>query len=180
MILCLAFLGIGWIGMTSTTSETTNKEQLGRAIGRIASGVYIVTSILDGQRDGMLTTFLSQTSFEPPMLVFAVKKERPILKELTDGRNFAVNVLSKSNMDVFKNFAKPHTDGLDRFENLAVEKDQFGSPTFKDAVAYLSCAVQKHVDSGDHVLIMGEILGGSLLQGENEPMVHLRKNGFGY
>jgi len=166
--------------MTSTTSETANKEQLSRAIGRIASGVYIVTSILDGQRDGMLTTFLSQTAFEPPMLVFAVKKERPILKELADGHNFAVNVLSKNNMDIFKNFAKPYTEGLDRFENLAVEKDEFGSPIFPEAVAYLSCVTRKHVESGDHVLIIGEILAGSLLQGDNEPMVHLRKNGFGY
>jgi len=123
--------------MTSTTSETVSKEQLSRAIGRIASGVYIVTLVLDGQRDGMLTTFLSQTSFEPPMLIFAVKKERPILKELADGRNLAVNVLSKNNMDVFKNFAKPHTEGLDRFENLAVDKDEFGSPIFRDAVAYI-------------------------------------------
>jgi 3-hydroxy-9,10-secoandrosta-1,3,5(10)-triene-9,17-dione monooxygenase reductase component len=166
--------------MTSTTSETVSKEQLSRAIGRIASGVYIVTLVLDGQRDGMLTTFLSQTSFEPPMLIFAVKKERPILKELADGRNLAVNVLSKNNMDVFKNFAKPHTEGLDRFENLAVDKDEFGSPIFRDAVAYLSCAARKHVDSGDHVLIVAEILAGSLLQGDSEPMVHLRKNGFGY
>jgi flavin reductase (DIM6/NTAB) family NADH-FMN oxidoreductase RutF len=83
-------------------------------------------------------------------------------------------------MDIFKNFAKPHAEGLDRFENLAVESDQFGSPIFTQAVAYISCVTRKHIESGDHILIVGEILSGKLAHSDDEPMTHLRKNGFGY
>jgi hypothetical protein len=42
--------------MTSALSEETKKEDTGRAIGRIATGVYIVTVNHDGDPDGMLTT----------------------------------------------------------------------------------------------------------------------------
>lgn len=165
---------------TFKASEPMNKEQLGRAIGRIVSGVYVVTLARNGRREGMLTTFLTQTGFAPPMLALAVKKERPILQDLTNTSSFAVNVLSKKNMDIFKNFAKPYAEGLDRFENLSVELDEFDNPIFKESVAWLACTVQGQLESGDHLVIVGEIIGGAAINLENEPMVHLRSNGFNY
>jgi len=109
--------------MTAATTEET-RENIGRAIGRIASGVYIVTVKHDGVPDGMLTTWIAQAGFEPPMLSLAVKNDRPILQNLKKGTPFVVNVLSKKNMDIFKNFAKPHTEGLNRFEGLEVDTEK--------------------------------------------------------
>lgn len=168
------------LGQAEMTTSVNEKEDLGRAIGRIATGVFVVSLERDGQRDGMLTSFLNQMSFEPPMITFAVKKERHILNDLKDGTHFVVNVLGKANMDMFKSFAKPHTDGLDRFEGHEVAVDANGNPYLKSAVSYLSCSVKKHIEAGDHVIILAEIVGGALLNAENEPMTHLRKNGFGY
>lgn len=165
---------------TTTSSEDATKEKLGRAIGRIASGVYIVTIYGEGNKDGMLTTWLVQSAFEPPMLSLAVKKERPILAQLQKGSAFSVNVLSKKNMDVFKNFAKPHTEGMDRFEGLTIDSGVQSGPVFKDCVAYMSCRVHEKVEVGDHFVVIGEITAGELLAGEEEPMVHFRKNGFQY
>src|SRR6202020_1081672 len=105
---------------TSTSSQESTKEKVGRAIGRIASGVYIVTLRGSGERDGMLTTWLVQSAFDPPMLSMAVNKERHLLANLQKGHGFTVNVLAKKNMDIFKSFAKPHTEGMDRFAGLAV------------------------------------------------------------
>jgi flavin reductase (DIM6/NTAB) family NADH-FMN oxidoreductase RutF len=164
----------------TTIASDAVKERLGRAIGRIASGVYIITLARESHLDGMLTTFLTQSAFEPPMVVFAVKKERPILQQLSETTNFAVNVLSKKNMDIFKNFAKPYTPELNRFENLTFEADNYGNPFFTESVAYMSCVVRKHIEAGDHFLIVGEILAGDILQVDNEPMIHLRSNGFNY
>jgi flavin reductase (DIM6/NTAB) family NADH-FMN oxidoreductase RutF len=153
---------------------------MGKAIGRIGTGVHIVTLTRDGERDGMLTSWLMQAAFEPPMVAFAVKKERPILTKLSAGSTFGVNVLSKKNMDVFKNFAKPYTPGLDRFEGLKTESDSFGNPMLQDSVAFLSCTVSNIVETGDHLLLIAEVNEGCMLQSENEPMLHLRPHGFQY
>jgi len=165
---------------TTTSSEESTKEKLGKAIGRIASGVYIVTTYGDGGKDGMLTTWLVQSAFDPPMLSLAVKKERPILAHLQKGAAFSVNVLSKKNMDVFKNFAKPFTEGLDRFEGLSIDSGIKSGPVFKDCVAFMSCQVHDKVEAGDHYVVVAEITSGGLLASEEEPMVHFRKNGFQY
>lgn len=165
--------------MTAATTEET-RENIGRAIGRIASGVYIVTVKHDGIPDGMLTTWIAQAGFEPPMLSLAVKDDRPILQTLKKGTPFVVNVLSKKNMDIFKNFAKPHTDGMNRFEGLEADMDKAAAPVFTGAIAYMSCKVHEVVAAGDHHLVLGEILDGAGLNCDDEAMVHLRKNGFQY
>jgi flavin reductase (DIM6/NTAB) family NADH-FMN oxidoreductase RutF len=165
---------------TTTSSEDATKEKLGRAIGRMASGVYIVTIYGEDGKDGMLTTWLVQSAFEPPMLSLAVKKGRPLLDHLKKGSTFSVNVLSKKNMDVFKNFAKPHTEGMDRFEGLSIDAAVPSGPVFKDCVAYMSCKMHDKVEAGDHYVVVAEITEGALLAGDEEPMTHFRKSGFQY
>jgi len=165
---------------SSSSVSSLDKEAVGRAIGRIPSGVHVVTLDRNGEKDGMLTSWISQAAFEPPMLSVAVKKERPILAKLSQGSSFVVNVLSKSNMDMYKNFAKPYNPELDRFEGLKVDADSNGNPILTEAVSYMTCTVKGHVEAGDHVVLVAEITGGAGMHIDQEPMVHLRKNGFQY
>jgi len=83
-------------------------------------------------------------------------------------------------MDIYKNFAKPYQSELNRFAGLNVGMDEQGSPVLSDSVAYLSCVVKERLEAGDHLLLLSEIIGGKLLKADQEPMTHLRKNGFQY
>ena len=159
-----------------TTATTELKEKVGPAIGKIASGVHIVTTAKDGKDDGMLATWVAQAGFEPPSVVVSVNKQRDLLKSLSVGDKFTVNILSKGNMDIFKAFAKPHNDG--KFEGLKTQKTSAG-PAFSDAVSYMCATVKSVTEAGDHVVVLGEIYDGALLNDE-EPMTHIRKNGFQY
>ncbi len=155
-------------------------DSLGKALGRIASGVYIVTLQHEGLRQGVLITWISQASFEPPTLTIAFNKERPILSSIEKGKVLAINILSSRNMDVFKSFARHAQPDEDRFTGLAVELSANGCPVFSGAVAYLECRVESMVDCGDHFVCLAEVLNGSLLDVDLEPMVHIRKSGFQY
>ncbi len=161
-------------------STAVDNKNLGKAIGRIATGVYIVTLNHNGNRDGMLATWLIQAAFEPPLVTVAINKERPILEAFNDGAIFAVNVLAKTNNDIFKAFVKPFQPGMDRFEGLKLLDEVKDVPVFKDCVAYFTCRVTKRVDAGDHYTIYGECLDGNMINPDGEPMVHLRNNGFQY
>jgi flavin reductase (DIM6/NTAB) family NADH-FMN oxidoreductase RutF len=161
-------------------ADMEQKDKIGKAIGRIASGVFIVTAQKGGKSEGLLASWVNQAAFNPPMIMAAVKKERHILEMLSKGSKFSLNVLSKTNMDIFKNFVKPHEPGLDRFAGLNMLETQKHAPVFADAVAYLDCVTVSLTEAGDHLVVLGEIVGGDLLQAEADPMVHLRKNGFHY
>ncbi|MBA3857603.1 MAG: hypothetical protein C0507_11905 [Cyanobacteria bacterium PR.3.49] len=165
-------------GDTPVTTETAQKESLGKALGRIASGVFLVTFSKGGKKDGMLSTFVMQAAFNPPIVVVAVNNKRPLLDILKPGDTLALNVLSKQNMDAYKNFAKPFQEGMDRFEGIAL-KDGAEHPVLANCVSYINCKVVSYAEAGDHQLLIAEAIDGEQLNDE-EPMIHLRKNGFGY
>jgi flavin reductase (DIM6/NTAB) family NADH-FMN oxidoreductase RutF len=159
--------------------ETELKENFGRAMGRIANGVYVLTLERNGARDGMLSTWLSQAAFEPPLISVAIKAGRPILSALSENSSFVINVLGHGNNHVFKNFAKPDLSGEARFEGLTCESENQYGPVLSTAISYMGCRVRQHVPAGDHVLVIAEVVDGAMLN-EAEPMVHLRKSGFQY
>jgi flavin reductase (DIM6/NTAB) family NADH-FMN oxidoreductase RutF len=154
------------------------KEKIGPAIGRLASGVYIVTVSVDGNADGMLATWITQAGFEPPSLVVSVNKQRDILQSMKLGDKFTINVLSNRNMDIFKAFAKPNNSA--KFDGLAIKEGTGAGPVFAEAVSYIDLLVKSINEAGDHQLIVGEVIDGELLNGQDEPMTHLRKDGFKY
>ncbi len=156
------------------------KERIGRAIGRIASGVFIITLERNGERDGFMASWVGQAAFEPPMITVAIKKGRHILDLMGIGTTFTVNVLSKKNMDIFKSFVKPYAEGMDRFEGLPLMGGPKAGPVFSESIAYLDCTTRTMVEAGDHVLVVGEIFHGGMLEADQEPIVHLRSNGFQY
>lgn len=162
-----------------TTSESL-KEKLGPALGRIPSGVYILTVNSDGRREGIMATWVAQAGFNPPKVSLAVNKERPILKLMTAGTCITVNVLSNKNMDIFKKFAGPAAEGADRFEGLSLlESAEASGPVFSEAVSYLDCRVDTMVNAGDHIIVLAEVTNGAVLC-EEQPMTHIRKNGYHY
>jgi flavin reductase (DIM6/NTAB) family NADH-FMN oxidoreductase RutF len=166
--------------MTSIDTDT-QKEQTGKALGRIASGVFVITTQAGGQRHGLLATWIGQASFQPPLLTVAFNKERGILKTIKEGSAITINVLSKQNTDLFKAFVRPAKEGDDdRFAGLELRENAAFGPIFEKAVSYLNCRIMKFVDAGDHQVVIVEVLNGGMLDAGSEPMVHLRNNGFQY
>lgn len=164
----------------SNATDSTNKESLGQSLGRISNGVYIVTLGEGQSREGMLATWVAQAAFEPPMLTIAVNKERHILQSMKKGTKFVLNALSKKSNDEFKAFLKPMAPGEDRFSALNTIEKNAGGPVLGNALSYLACTVKEQMEAGDHVVLLAEISSGEMLNANDEPMLHTRKNGFQY
>jgi flavin reductase (DIM6/NTAB) family NADH-FMN oxidoreductase RutF len=156
------------------------KERIGSAIGRMASGVYIITVEDEGGREGMLATWVTQAAFSPPMVTITVNNARPILSRLPKGARASLNVLAKTNNDIFKNFVKPHTEGMDRFEGLELSENEGFPPSFANCISSMLLEIANVVDAGDHKVVIAEVKDGKMLNKDLEPMVHFRKDGFQY
>lgn len=166
--------------MTNSTINQEEKQAMGKAMGRVASGVFVATMNHNGHKDGILLSWVSQAAFEPLMLTVAIKKERThVMDALTVGKPFTVNVLSKKNTDMFKNFAKPFSEGMDRFAGLDIQDNANGGVILTKAVSFMNLIVRNVADAGDHVVVLAEVTSGGMLN-EDEPMIHLRNNGFQY
>ncbi len=153
-----------------------NKKQVGKALGRVASGLYVVTAKYENKEDAVLASWVNQCSFDPPAVTIALATLRPIrlLVEASDA--FIVNVLPKDDMTLLKHFSRPSED---IFKGVKTRKGLDGIRILSDAVSYLECEVAHSMQTGDHVLYVGEIIGGKTLK-DGAPYIHVRDNGFNY
>jgi len=154
-------------------------KQLAAALGRIPSGLFIVTLGRGGVESGMLASWVQQCSFKPPLISLAVNPARPLASLLTKGTRFTVNILESSQTDMIAHFGKGFAPQDDAFRGVDVRRDAGSGPVLTEALAYLDCQVTERYRAGDHDLFLGEVLAGAVLD-EGQPMVHVRKNGTHY
>ena len=76
--------------MTDATDPT---ESLAAALGRIASGAFILTAGRGATETGRLVSWVQQCSFAPPQVTVAVNKAGDVLELLPDGAQFVLNVI---------------------------------------------------------------------------------------
>src|SRR5258705_9826404 len=60
--------------------------------GHFPYGLYAVTLAHGGEEHGMTATWVTQASFEPPMLVVAVENRSRMIGMMRDARHFVINV----------------------------------------------------------------------------------------
>lgn len=162
--------------MTETVTGINNKESIGQAIGRIPSGVFIITAKRGQEKIGMMGSWVAQVGFDPPRISVAIHPEREIYQVIQESKNFSVNVLSNENMNLMKAFSKYSPD---QFNDMAITETPYGI-ALDEAVAVMHCELKDVCEAGDHHLFVGEVKQGAYMNHELAPMIHLRKSGFNY
>jgi flavin reductase (DIM6/NTAB) family NADH-FMN oxidoreductase RutF len=156
-----------------------NKDVVGKALGKVTSGLYVVTSKQGANIAAFTASFLVQVAFDPPLIAVSVKKGRGSYDIITEAGAFVVNIMSKDMMKVVGQFARPRPEGETGIDEVNHEEKSLGIPVLTDSLAYLECKVYSTTEAGDHVIILGEVVNGEMLN-EGEPAAHVRKNGFNY
>jgi flavin reductase (DIM6/NTAB) family NADH-FMN oxidoreductase RutF len=151
-----------------------------QVLGRIPTGLYIITAENNGQRAAFLASWVCQAGFSPPAVSVAVKQDRPIMRQMNRGAHFAVNLLGKDDKAIMGRFARGFEISDDPFEGSTIERTDNNTPYLPDALGFLECRLLRLLEpSTEHNLIVGEVIGGHMLK-EGEPWVHIRKSGDHY
>jgi flavin reductase (DIM6/NTAB) family NADH-FMN oxidoreductase RutF len=156
-----------------------DQTELAAALGRIPSGLFIITVRHEDQSTGMLASWVQQCSFQPPLITVAINQQRAVLDWLRIGTQFTVNVLAEGSRQLVSHFGKGFELNQPAFTGLEVHNDQSVPPILLSSHAYLVCQVVERVVTGDHVLLIGEVMAGRVLQSAH-PAVHIRKSGLKY
>ncbi|MCY2959838.1 MAG: flavin reductase family protein [Planctomycetota bacterium] len=152
---------------------------LARALGRVPSGVYIVSTLREGAPVAFVGSFVQQVAFEPPALVLAVARDREQLADLRKTGRFALSILGAGDQGLMSPFLKRLPEGTGPFDGLTVARTKSGLTVLEDALAWIDCRIAGEHDAGDHVVLFG-VAEEAHLAREGDPRIHLRKNGLGY
>lgn len=153
-------------------------SNLEKALGRISSGLYIITAQKGDLTSAMLASWVSQASFTPLGLTIAVAKDRAIESLMLVGDRFVLNVLEEGNhLHLMKHFLKRFSPGADRFAGIKTQTAENGSPILTDALAYLECVVTTRMETSDHWIVYSTVDVGRVSKPEALTAVHHRKVG---
>jgi len=154
-------------------------SQLEAVLGRVPSGLFILTARHKKEETGMLTSWVMQAGFEPPMVTVAVRRDREIARWLGASEPFVLNVLGENQKKLLSHFARGFAPGESAFNGVEVVRTTHNLPALTDALGYLECQPKSHVDSTDHRIFLAEVVAGKM-SGDGQPYVHIRKNGLRY
>lgn len=149
------------------------------ALGRIASGIYVLTVQRGQDRTGMVSSWVMQASFDPPMFTAAVRNDRYVAQWLAEGARVGLNIVPEGGKRLLSHFGKGFAPDQNAFENIALLPDGTGVPILADALGFLEGRVTASFPTGDHVLFCVTVENGRMLR-DGVPMTHVRKNGLRY
>jgi flavin reductase (DIM6/NTAB) family NADH-FMN oxidoreductase RutF len=154
-------------------------DGIATALGRIPSGLFVVSWRDDGADRTMLASWVMQAGFSPPAISVAVAPTRDLLAAIDRGIPFVVNILGESQRGLLSRFGKPSNPGEDPFAGLDTLRATGGGVALAGAAGWIECRGTGRVVARDHVVIVAEAVGGDSGSAV-QPLVHVRKNGLRY
>lgn len=140
------------------------------ALGRLASGVSVVTTVgPDGRDHGITVTALCSVSLQPPLLLVCIERSATIHAPLASATHFAVNVLAREQETLSRRFAE--TAG-DKFRDIAAARGVHGCALLDDALAHIECARWAEYDGGDHTIFVGRAMRAEIR--DAHPLLYYR------
>ena len=128
-----------------------------RALGCFVTGVTIVTARgADGRAHGFTANSFTSVSLDPPLVLVCVGHETQSLEIYRQCPQFAVNVLGSSQRAISNRFA---TERPDRFAGVRWREGMHRLPILEGCIAALECAVWQRIEAGDHMILVGRVLG---------------------
>lgn len=168
---------------TTAGDASSDREKLAPVLGRLPSGLFIV-SVGDGagRETAMLASWVQQASFDPPMITVAVNRQRWLNDWMEKSPSIGVSILAASQRDVLKTFGRGFGPDEPAFVGVGTFRGATGLPLLADCLGTLEGTVISRTVAGDHFIYVVELTAGTpgpRLDRE-EPLVHIRRNGLRY
>ena len=148
-----------------------------QALRMFSYGVYILTSKFEDNYCAATVTWVSQASFEPPLISVCIKRDSASYAVVKERGEFLLHILGENQKELAALFFKQTT-----LENGFINEQEFqlqdNLPLLTVVPAYLKCRVLEIMEHGDHPLFLAEVKN-AVVKRESEPL-GLRITGWNY
>lgn len=122
----------------------------------------------DGQNNVLTIAWIIPTSVNPPLITMSIRKERFSYKIIQETGEFVVNIPTFDMAEKVIRAGRISGKNIDKFAELpltARKAKMVQAPLIEECVAHLECKVWKTFETGDHDLIVGEIMAAHVIEG---------------
>jgi flavin reductase (DIM6/NTAB) family NADH-FMN oxidoreductase RutF len=131
--------------------------ELRRTLGSFATGVTVATTLdSEGAQKGFTANSFTSVSLDPPLILVCVDKASGCYSAFAGTTHFGVNILCEDQQHLSRTFA---SKSADKFADMTWMSGITGSPIFPDSTAWLDCQLHDRLEAGDHLIVIGKVLG---------------------
>ncbi len=145
-------------------------EQFRQVMAHVPTSVAIVAGVVDSRPKGLSVGTFVPVSLDPPLVGFFVARTSKSWPPIKSSGSFCVSVLGHDPAEISPRFAVSEAD---KFVGVEWRPAPSGNPVLVGAVAWIDCAVERIVETGDHLLVVGTVLEMGVETGRN-PLLHHR------
>jgi flavin reductase (DIM6/NTAB) family NADH-FMN oxidoreductase RutF len=133
---------------------------LARAMAALTTGIYVLT-IADGERrHGMSSSWVTQVSGEPPLLMAAVDNAHFTNAMIARAGAFGLNIVGRRGKTLEDYFYSARARRPDNLEEFACERSpRLGVPWLSLAAVAIEARVIERTIAGDHTMFVAEVAG---------------------
>jgi flavin reductase (DIM6/NTAB) family NADH-FMN oxidoreductase RutF len=155
-------------------------EQAKKAVLRqFPYGLLVLTVMAEGEDHALTVNWVTQASFEPPMVVVAVENDSKGLPMIRDTRAFALNLLGTGQRDLAARLGRSSAKAPDKLVGVAHRPGGVtAAPILSEANGWIECRLVATMPSGDHTLVLGEVVDAGLQR--DGPILTLADSGMKY
>jgi flavin reductase (DIM6/NTAB) family NADH-FMN oxidoreductase RutF len=144
-----------------------------RVVGRFATGITVITTLLDGEQHAMTCNSFTSVSLEPVLVLFCAEKIARFHDVVLSTGSWAVSVLAQGQEDVSRRFAVRGRPLEDQFAGLPHGVGACtGAAVVEGALAALECRTVSTTDAGDHTVVIGEVIGLGVPDPAGDPLLY--------
>jgi len=141
---------------------------------KITYGLYIVSTAVGEKLNGYISNAVFQVTAEPAQFAIACSKNNYTADMISRSKVFAISALSDGvRADIISTFGYKSGRDVDKFEGYNYKIGRTGAPILlDDELAWFECEVVQTLDVGSHLLFVGNVIDGDLLNATGQPLTY--------
>ncbi|HIG51677.1 MAG TPA: flavin reductase [Candidatus Marinimicrobia bacterium] len=157
--------------------QLMNEKYRKQSLRMFSYGVYVLSSMDKGEYCVSTVTWVSQASFEPPLISVCIKRGSASYEIVKKRGEFILHLLGDDQKDLALSFFKSTV-----LEHGKLNGHEFRlhneMPLLKEAPAYIICKVVEILENGDHPLFLAEVID-AVVNSDSKPL-ELSTTGWSY
>ena len=142
---------------SSVEIPSDTKQALQAAFSNFATSVAVVTTLQSNINPiGFISNSFTSVSLDPPLLLVCINKADVGFDNFAQTDHFVVNILTEGQKEIADRF----TENSDKkFDGPVWDVNLKNIPFIRGSLANFSCVKHRFVDAGDHLILIGRVLG---------------------
>lgn len=152
--------------MTQPAEQTALDPAAKKAVLRMFTyGLYAVGVAEGGERNMFTANWISQVSFDPPLVALSVENDGHSIDLIRRSGVFAVSVFASEQREQAGLLGKRWKLRPNKIDDVAYRLGVTGCPILEDGLGAIECRILDRMEAGDSTLFLAEVIHAQV-QGE--------------